>query len=115
MCLCAYLYSIQKRKERESAIQKNGKLTEQQKIKWLKVMDNVYMSSEGSGEDDNIIVHPLPWRTQYVNLMLDKIDKYCLSKKSPQAKRQMKVRIQGESSLRAKPRDPVTWAVVQDP
>ncbi len=28
---------FQKRKERESAVQKNGKM------KWLKVMDNVYM------------------------------------------------------------------------
>ncbi len=47
-----YHFFLQKRKERESAVQKNGKLTEQQKMKWLKVMDNVYMSSEDSGEED---------------------------------------------------------------
>jgi aspartate carbamoyltransferase catalytic subunit len=50
----------------ETAILKNGRLNEEQKAKWLKGMDNVYMSSEESGGEDTIIVHPLPWRTKYV-------------------------------------------------
>ncbi len=40
------------------------------------------------------IVHCLPWRSTCVNLMFDRIDKYCLLKKSPQARRQTKTRIQ---------------------
>ena len=39
---------------------------------------NVYMSSEESGEEDSMVVHCLPWRSTCVNLMFDRIDKYCL-------------------------------------
>ena len=50
---------MQKRKERESAIQKTGNLTAEQKRKWLAMMKNEYMSLEESGEEDTImVVHP---------------------------------------------------------
>ena len=39
---------MQKRKEREVAV-KNGRLTEDQRLKWVSVMKNEYMSSEESG------------------------------------------------------------------
>ena len=91
----------------------NGRLSEDQRAKWLKVMDNVYMSSEESGEDDTMLVHPLPWRTECVNQMFKRIDAYSSSKKSPQAKRQMKKRAIGENSTRPKPSDGVSWAVTQ--
>ena len=41
---------------------KNDKLTEESRQKWLKVMINEMMSSEDSGDDDAMIVHPIPWR-----------------------------------------------------
>lgn len=111
---CTY-FSIQKRKEREVAIQKNSKFTEDQRNKWLKVATNDYMSSEESGEDDCIIVHPLPWRSSYVDKMFSKIDTYCKSKKSPQALRQMKERRIGSPSDRRKPEsDLPAWAVRTD-
>ena len=67
------------------------------------MITNDYMSSEESGEDDSIIVHPLPWRSEYVSSMFKRIDAYCEKKKSPQAKRQMKQRIQGRASSRRQP------------
>ena len=70
------------------------------------------MSSEESGEEDSIIVHPLPWRSEYVNKMFSRIDEYCNKKKSSQALRQMKTRIAGTSSSRPKPVDTlgISWA-----
>ena len=99
--LCALYHSvfIQKRKEREAAIMKNSKLTDEQRSKWLKVMTNDFMSSEESGDDDSIVVRPIPWRSKYVNQMFSKIDKYCNHKKSPHALRQMKTRSIGSPSV----------------
>ena len=82
---------------------KNKKLNDDQKVKWLTVMKNEYMSSEESGPEDTIIVHPLPWRTAYVNKMFEKIDAYVGAKKSSQAKRQMKKRVVGDLSTRPVP------------
>lgn len=61
------------------------------------------MSSEESGPDETIIVHPLPWHTAYVNRMFEKINAYVGAKKSPQAKRQMKKRVMGGYSTRPQP------------
>ena len=81
----------------------NSKLTEEQRTKWLAVVKNELMSSEESDEDDAIVVHPLPWRSEYVDKMFKKIDKYCFSNKSPQEKRQTKQRITGSPSSRPTP------------
>ena len=58
------------------------------------------MSSEASGNDsdDSIIVHPIPWRSEYVSRMFKKIDAYSDKKKSSQARRQTKNRIVGSPS-----------------
>ena len=53
------LLTFQKKKERECAISKNSKLTPDQRTKWLNVMKNSYMSSEESGDDDSMIIHPI--------------------------------------------------------
>ena len=63
------------------------------------------MSSEESGEEDSIIVHPLQWRSEYVNRMFAKINAYSHSMKSDQARRQMKTRINGSFSSRPQPND----------
>ena len=84
---------------------KNSKLNKEQKEKWLSVISNDTMSSEESGPEDVIIVHSLPWRSQYVNKMFAKIDRYIHCKKSPQALRQMKDRSDGSQSKRPVPRD----------
>lgn len=94
---------MQKRKERESAIYKSKKLTENQKKKWLKVVTNDYMTSKESDEDntDRVVVHPLPWRSDVVDRMFDKIRSHLSANKSLQAKRQMKERLVGVISLRS--------------
>ena len=100
---------LQKRKEREAAVLKNTKFTEDHRKKWLGVISNDFMSSEDS-DDEAIVVHPLPWRSDYVNQMFQKIDDYSNSKKSPQARRQMKERIYGRPSHRPRVEAP-EWAV----
>ncbi len=95
---------LQKRKEREATILKNSKLNEDQKKKWNTVITNDFMSSEESGEDDTIVVHPLPWRSEYCTKMFRKIDAYCDNHKSPQAKRQKKPRAFGDVSSRPQPK-----------
>ena len=110
--MCIYVF-LQKKKDRESAVRGNSKLTEEQKKKWLTVMSNDFMSSEES-EEDQIVVHPLPWRTPYVNTMFSKIDAYVTEKKSPQARRQTKSRKTGFPSTRQRPFDSDTpdWATL---
>ena len=88
-------------------------INEGQKAKWLKVMGNVYMSSDENGGEDTIIVHPLPWRTEYVNQMFQRIDAYCSSRKSPQARRQTRKRSMGSSSTRPKPTNGVSSTVTK--
>lgn len=48
-------------------------MTNAQQEKWLKVVTTELMSSEES-EGDDIVVHPLPWRSKYVTNMFEKID-----------------------------------------
>jgi hypothetical protein len=66
-------------------------------------MTNEYMSSEESADDDTLTLHPIPWRSNYVNAMFKKIDVFCVSKKPPQAKRPMKPRQVGSPSNRPIP------------
>lgn len=82
---------------------KNKKLTEDQRQKWLTVIGNEYMLSEESDDEDRIIVHTIPWRSDYVSRMFERIDAYCNNRKSPQGRRQMKERIIGSPSSRRCP------------
>lgn len=89
-----FLFS-QKRRDRESAVLRNKKLSEEQKTKWLKVMKIEMMSSEESEMDDDnrdelLKIRSLPWRSSEVNRMFSKIDAYNLAGKSPASRRQMK-------------------------
>ena len=54
-------------KERAAAVTKHPRLTEEQKKKWLSVITNDFMSSEESGTEDENVIHPLAWRSKYVN------------------------------------------------
>jgi len=76
VALCLISLFLSERKECSSAIMKNSKFNEQQKDKWLSIITNDMMSSEESGPDDSIIVHPLPWRSQHVDNMFEKVDRY---------------------------------------
>ncbi len=81
-------------------------------------MRNDFMSSEESDSDteDTIVVHPLPWRSHYVTLMFERIDKFQAAKQSPQSRRQTKPRKEGPLSTRAFPRsgDIPDWAVTAE-
>ena len=107
----SFFFLLQKKREREGAILQNSKLTPDQRGKWLSVTKKEYMSSEESGEEDCITVHPLPWRSQYVTRMFSKIDAYIINRKSAQAKRQMKKRQSGTPSTRSPPGEAPDWAV----
>ena len=104
---------LQKRKEQESVVLKSKKLSDDAKKKWMKVMSNDCMSSEESGDEGTVIVHPLTWRSNTVNEMFKKISEVCKGNKSSQAKRQMKARTLGSNSRRPKPTVDMdtTWAV----
>ena len=112
-CVNSFVLYLQKKREKEAAILKISNFTEEQRTKWLTVAKREYISSEESGDDDGIVVHPLPWRNDHVSKMFTKIDDYIKNKKSAQAKRQMKVRRLGAPSKRAPPANAPDWAVIQ--
>ena len=67
------------------------------------------MSSDESGydEDDSnevIVSHPLKWLSANVTQFKRKLDEVALKNKTPQAKRQMKERIEGLPSSRTCPK-----------
>ena len=64
------------------------------------------MSSDESGIEDGkgvIVSHPLPWLSSNVTLFKKKLDEAGLKNKSPQARRQMKERVEGCPSLWPQP------------
>lgn len=66
------------------------------------------MSSEESGfdgEDEAIVTRPLPWLSATVQQFKRKLDLEIKNSKTPLARRQMKSRVQGQPSSRAKPDD----------
>ena len=93
---------------------KKTRLTEQAREKWLKVMvnENLMMSPEESGDEDKVIVHPLPWRTDYVNKMFHKNRQLLYRKEESSARRQMKERANGLLSTRAAPSSMPSWSVI---
>lgn len=68
---------------------------ERQREKWLLAMRMDIMSSEESeieGDDDVIIIKPLPWRSNAVNEMIQRLDARIRENRSSQARRQAKTR-----------------------
>lgn len=66
------------------------------------------MSSEESSMDEEeevLKVHSLSWRARKVNAMFERLDGEAGKSKTPQAKRQRKRRVTGESSQRQQPAD----------
>ena len=58
------------------------------------------------------MIHPIPWRSEYVDQMFAKTDACCNHKKSRQALYQMKTRKFGSHSARAPPGDSVPeWSL----
>ena len=66
------------------------RLTDESQQKWLTVMVNglvnEIMSSKESGSNDQVVVHSLPWRSEYVHKIIHTNDSYCKARKSAQAK-----------------------------
>lgn len=106
---------VRKRKDRESAIRKSTKLSQEQKDKWLKIVcNNEFMSSEESEEDD-IVIHSVPWRAKLVNSMFQKIDQRISHSRSSRSRCQKKSRKVGRPSTRPCPSDDTipSWAIEQ--
>ena len=78
---------------------------EKDREKWKKIFQVNFMSSEESdGNDEEVIeVHPLSWRSDRVTTFLHSLDEKAREEKSPQARRQMKMRRMGSPSSRAQP------------
>ena len=90
---------------------KNDKLLDKQRLKWLKVMANDYMSSEESSKDETITVHRSEWQSEHVTKMFERIEAYTATFKSAQARRQTKKRTIGAHSRRTQPYDAPAWAI----
>lgn len=100
------IFILQKLKERQSTLNKSA-LVPNDKEKWNKVLTKDFISSEESGEEDDVIVvKPLMWRAEKVTRFFQKLDDLSTSKKTSQAKRQCKARIiSNEYSERVQPED----------
>ena len=73
--------------------------SEDEKEKWMSVIKLEIMSSDESGEDDEIImVHPLPWLSAEVVAFKQQLDEQLNKEKRPQAHHQMKPRVVGAPS-----------------
>jgi len=79
--------------------------------KWSKVLVNCMISSEESGDDESIVVKPLPWRSTLVDDFFEMLDGELMKDRSSQAKRQFKQRVVGPSSLRERPTSMPSWAI----
>ena len=93
-------------------IQKSKKLSPEQKEKWLQVISNDFMSSEESQEDD-LVIHSIPWRSKLVDSMFQKIDQKIAVNRSSRSKRQKKTRKLGQSSSHPCPDTAPEWAVAK--
>ena len=79
---------LQRKKDRESVIQKSKKLSLEQEDKLLHIIFNDFMSSEES--QDDVVVCSLPWRSKLVDFMFQKIDENIALNHSSRSKRQKK-------------------------
>ena len=108
-----YLNShLQKFQERKATFDKGAFKDAQEKEKWKSILKIDIMSSDESdyeGDKEVIVSRPLPWLSANVVHFKKKLDDVALKNKSPQARRQMKERLEGSPSLRAQPKDFPSW------
>ena len=71
--------------------------------KWKEVLQLDNMSSEDTGEENELIVRPLPWLSDRVNKFKDYLDKEGEKSLNSQSKRQKKKKTIGISSSRQRP------------
>lgn len=105
------LLTFQKLQERQSSFKKKSYEVKARE-KWSKVLTSTFISSEESGEEDEIIVKSLPWRAPRVDAFFRSLDESSKNGKSPQSRRQMKNRVFGQHSTRPKPSGIPSWASV---
>ena len=87
-------------------LEKASFLSSSDEEKWAIVLCHQLTSSDESDTDDGkeiIKSHPLPWLSACVGKFKQRLDQASLNDKSPQAKRQMKQRVERELSLRPTP------------
>ena len=78
-------YILQKLQERISAVNKSS-IEPRTKEKWRNIMSAEIMSSEESdGDDDVIVLKPLPWRSDKVTRFFYRLDEKSFQAKSTQA------------------------------
>lgn len=97
---------MQKLQERKAVFEKATFKNDSEKESWKSIMALEYMSSEESGcdgEDEALICRPLPWLSATVQQFKRRLDLEIRNAKTPLARRQTKIRIQGEASSRSRP------------
>ena len=101
---------LQKKKDRESVIQKSKKPSLKQKDKFLHIIFNDFMSSEES-QDHDLDIHSLPWRSKLVDFMFQKINENITLNHSSRSKRQKKTRKTSQPPSHPCPSSTQEWAV----
>lgn len=100
--------------ERKASLKLKKFKKESDKALWEQLMIMDFMSSEESdmdGDEDVLIVHSLPWRKPSVKKMFSTLDADISRNRSSQSRRQMKRRVMGSASERARPTTYPKWAV----
>ena len=78
-------------------------LEEEERKKFVEILDLNYMSSEESEGENTLKAKPLPWLTTTANQFKKTLDKEKEKQQNSQSKRQTKQKITGEVSDRERP------------
>lgn len=101
-------------------------LTPEEKSQWSKILTMEFMSSEESGSESGsgnemgtrrkvFIQHPLSWRSNEANRMIESLDRKTLRRRSESAKEMCRCRRTGEASVHTTPpASAPAWAVADE-
>jgi len=75
----------------------------------VEILKLEYMSSDDSGEEDTLVVRPIPWLCKKVEEFKTMLDKQRLKDMSEQSRRQAKEKVRGAPSTRPRPSGGSEW------
>jgi len=89
-------------------------LTKEKYEKWVEVLKLEYMSSEDYGEENTLVVRPIPWLCKKVEEFKATLDDQRLKDMSAQSRRQAKEKVRGAPSTRPRPSGGSGWIFKKD-
>lgn len=119
-------FLLQKLHMCRSACAASTSLTPEEKSQWSKILTMEFMSSEESGSESGsgsemgtrrkvFIQHPLSWRSNEANRMIESLDRKTLRRRSERAKEMCRCRRTGEASVHTTPpASAPAWAVADE-